>query len=310
VPAALTLAALVLLAAAGAARQDPPRQAPTETVRLDAAVVDRSGRPVLDLAPGEFEVFIGGYRVPILELDAPPSAADPRRFRSITLILDDVTLSPIAMARAREVARRFAASIDPGDQMSVLPLSGGVARSTADPAALGKTIDAINTRATSFMNPSDLGAHVLGVYEAIARQEAETSPRRRAIIAIGTGGVFDRPIPPPFAGRELRPEWTSAARAIAAGAVVVYVVDPGGVGASLALAGDDGFARDTGGHAFTNTNDVAGVVTRIMHELSTYYTLTVEDPPSFRKSPLREVDVRVKRSGVTVRARRLIAGRS
>jgi hypothetical protein len=45
-----------------------------------------------------------------------------------------------------------------------------------------------------------------------------------------------------------------------------------------------------------------------MEEAGTYYILGIADPPMFRNAPLREVDVRVKRRGVTVRARRAIAG--
>ena len=73
--------------------------------------------------------------------------------------------------------------------------------------------------------------------------------------------------------------------------------------------GSSGFARETGGHAFLNTNDFDGAVDRIMREASSYYVIAVADPPIRRTSDLRELDVRVLRQGVTVRARRAVLGR-
>ena len=52
-----------------------------------------------------------------------------------------------------------------------------------------------------------------------------------------------------------------------------------------------------------------GAVDRIMSEASNYYVISVADPPVRRSADLRELDVRVKRDGVTVRARRAIPGR-
>jgi hypothetical protein len=46
-----------------------------------------------------------------------------------------------------------------------------------------------------------------------------------------------------------------------------------------------------------------------MREASTYYVIAVADPPVRRTSDLRELDVRVLRRGITVRARRAILGR-
>jgi hypothetical protein len=46
-----------------------------------------------------------------------------------------------------------------------------------------------------------------------------------------------------------------------------------------------------------------------LRELSTYYVIDVADPPVRRSSDLRELEVKVLRRGVTVRARRAIPGR-
>jgi hypothetical protein len=158
------------------------------------------------------------------------------------------------------------------------------------------------------MRPDDLGAHVLRTIETLSTQLAESGARRRTIVGLGSGWLFDTPLPPQISGRDLRPEWVAAMRAIAAANVTFYVIDAGGLGRTRFPGGDAGFARETGGFAFLNTNDVSAAADQIMTEASTYYILGIADPPRFRTAPLREVEVRVKRPGVSARARRAIAG--
>ena len=94
--------------------------------------------------------------------------------------------------------------------------------------------------------------------------------------------------------------------AVAHGAL--YVIDPGGVGTSRTIGGASGFARETGGYAFANTNGLNEAADHVMREAGSYYLISVGDPPVGRQSDLRELDVRGLRKGVTVRARRAIPG--
>ena len=77
----------------------------------------------------------------------------------------------------------------------------------------------------------------------------------------------------------------------------------------FSYGGDSGFANETGGYAFINTNDSAAVARRIVAESGTYYLLRMADPPVQRSADLRKVEVKVLRKNVTVRARRGIPGR-
>lgn len=273
---------------------------------IDAVAVDRAGMPVTDLRPGEFEVWIGGYRVPLTSLTAVTPASDAAR--SIVLLLDDVTLDPALVPRAREAARRFVSRMLPGDQMTVVTLSGQSVESTGDRARLLQSLDAYNVRATGIMRIDTLAEHVLGTISSVSRQLTEAREHRKAIVAIGPSWIFDTPIPPPTIGRDLRREWTDAMRAMAFANVTLYVIDPSGVGGSRTNGGASGFARETGGFTFANTNDLNDAADRIMREAGSYYVIDVVDPPVGRKSELRELDVRVLRRGVSVRARRAIPG--
>ena len=288
-----------------------PRQAPVDTaghLSIAAVAVDRDGMPVLDLRPEELEVWINGYRVPIETLTAVTPGHDESGGRSIVLLLDDVTLEPAVVPRARDAARRVVERMSAEDLMAIVTLNGDFMESTGDRARLLQRLQGYNTRATGVMRLDTLGEQVLKTVAALSRQFAETSNRRKTIVAIGSAWLFDTPIPPPTIGRDLRPEWTDAMRAMAFANATLYVIDPKGVGTSPTLSGSSGFARETGGQAFANTNDVSAAADRIMREAGSYYVIRVTDPPVGRKADLRELDVRVLRRGITVRARRAIPG--
>lgn len=193
--------------------------------------------------------------------------------------------------------------------MAVVALNGDVMESTGDRSRLLRSIDTCNLQPAGILRLDVAGEHVLETIASLSRQLVEPPGSRKTIVGIGAAWLFDTPIPPPTVGRDLRPEWTDAMRATALADAQVYVIDPAGVGASRFGGGSSGFARETGGHAFLNTNDFNGAVDRIMREAWSYYVITVADPPVRRTADLRELDVRVLRRGVTVRARRAIVGR-
>lgn len=304
------LISLVFVAAVGPAgvrSQAPVDERASAPLVIDAVAFDRNAMPVMDLTREELEVWIAGYRVPIDTLTAV-TASDERAGRSIVLILDDVTLDPVMASRVKDVARRFVNRMLPGDEMSIVTFDGRSMEITGDRARLVESINAYNVRASGVRRVDALGEQVLSATASISRQLARPQDRRKTIVAIGAAWLFDTPIPPPSTGRELRKEWTDAMRAMAFSNVNLYVIEPGGLGTSPMVGGSAGFARETGGHAFVNTNDFAGAVDRIMREAGNYYILEVVDPPVQRRADLRELDVRVLRKGVTIRARRAIPG--
>lgn len=301
-------ASMLLLVLMPAQTQPGAAPAPAqELIELDVVAVDGRGNPVTDLRPEEIEVWLERYRIPVESLTALTDI-DERRRRSVTLVLDDMTLAPDVVPRVKQIARRFVTGLETGDRLAIVTLSGGGVKSTGDRAALLRAVDAYGVRATMPLRPDDLAARVLGILTSLAHDAAETPGHRRTVVAVGPAWVFDTPLPPPGVGRNLRDEWTAAMRAMAVANVVLYAVDPGGVGSAPVTSGSSGLASDTGGHAFVNTNDPEGVADRIMREAASYYIVTFKDPPFFRNAPLRKLEVRVRRPDVTVRARRLIPG--
>jgi VWFA-related protein len=299
------LLALAIGGLASGSWQARPETAPT--LRLDVVAVDGNGTPIDNLTAADLEISIDGYRVPIESLTAVTAANPERGGRITVLLLDDLVVPLPQTARVREVARRFVTRMAPGDRMAVVSLNGESIEITDDRSRLFKRIDDYSVRAGPVLRFDTIGEHVLETATSLSRLVAEQADGRKTIVGIGAGWLFDAPLPPPSVGRDLRPEWTAAMRAMAFANVSLYVIDPGGIGSSP-FGGASGFARETGGYAFVNTNDLNGTADRIMRETASYYVLEVPDPPVGRKAKLRELNVKVLRRGLTVRARRQIPG--
>jgi len=275
---------------------------------IDAVVLDHAGIPVLDVKPSELEVWIVGYRVPIESLTFVTPTPDVPSNRSIALLLDDINVDPAVMPRVREAARQFVNRMVPEDRLTITTLSGTSMEPTADRARLLQRIDAYGPRAWGVERLDTMGAHVLDTITALSHAVGRTTDGRKAFVALGPAALFDTPIPPPTASRDLRQEWVNAMRAMAVANVALYVIDPTGVGGSRTTGGESGFARETGGVAFTNTNNTTGMADRIMREAASYYLIEVRDPPMGRQMDLRALDVRVLRPGISIRARRAVPG--
>lgn len=74
--------------------------------------------------------------------------------------------------------------------------------------------------------------------------------------------------------------------------------------AAEAREGSESIADDTGGFTVKNANDLAGGLRRIARESQTYYLLGYPPTSPRRDGRFRRIEVKVKRPGVTVRARR------
>jgi VWFA-related protein len=298
----LTLALAFGLAPAHAQEAPAPG---ARTLQIDVVASD-DGRPVTDLKRDDIEVWIGGLRMPIQEIAVVTPEAQEQPGRLIVLLLDDMTLEPAMVGRGREIAKRFASRMLPGDRMAVTMLDGRSTELTSDPVVLNRQID--SWRQTLGIMPLDrIGEHVIEKVGAVARGIVEASEPRKTIVAIGSSWLLDTPVPPAQIGTNLRDEWFAMLRALAVADATYYVIDPRGVGGSR-QSGQNGLAFETGGYAFANTNDFTGAVDRILHEAGHYYRVSVPDPPVGQKAALRDVDIKVLRKNIDVRARRSIPG--
>ena len=282
-----------------------PRAAVPTRLNLDVVAVGRDGVPVPDLKPSEFEVWISGYRVPVDEVAFITPEVSPR---TMVLLLDDMAVGPDLALRVKQAARIVVERMSERDRISVMSAQGSRIQGAADRAALLQAIDGYQPRGFP-LRVEDAGEHVLRLLTSVARQMTEV-PGRKAIVAIGAAWMFDRPLPPPGL-RDLHAVWLAAMHSMAAANASLYVIDPVGLRpmGGMTYGGDSGFANETGGYAFVNTNDGAAAAARIFEETGTYYVLRMSDPPVQRGADLRKVEVKVLRKGITVRARRGIPGK-
>lgn len=308
---------LVLTAIVAAVLFQPPTPTPQKLperhpgrIWIDAAFVDSKGAPVTDINRNEVEVWIGHFLAPIEDfISVTPDNDAGRGGRYVVLLLDDITTPLVEIPRVKDVARHFVSRMGPDDRMAIVTLDGSAMESTSDHARLLQAIDAYNLRATGVIRRDLLGEHVLKTVSALAQALAAAGDQRKTIVAMGRSDVFDRPIPPVAAGVDLQPYWVDAMRSLALANTTLYVIDGSVLGERwMADSGEAGFARATGGNAFIGINDLDGAADRILAEASNYYLIGVKAPPVGGTANLRELQIKLKRRGVKVRARQDVSG--
>jgi len=304
--------ALALSVSAAAPAQDvqKPQERGPDQLWIDAVFVDSKGSVITDVQRDELEVWIGHLLTPIEAFISVTPANDAGRGgRYIVLLLDDITTPLDQVARVKDVARHIVSRMEPNDHIAIVTLNGSAMESTGDRTPLLRAIETYNVRAVGVIRPEDLGAHVLQTIAALAEQLGKAGDQRKTILAIGRSDFFDRPIPPPRYGRDLKPEWVAAMRAMAQANASLYVIDSSTVGGRyLPDSGDAGFAHATGGQAFIGLNDLNGAADKVLAEASNYYLIGVKAPPVGRTTDLRDIQVKIKRRGVTVRTREAVPG--
>ncbi|MES1240728.1 MAG: VWA domain-containing protein [Acidobacteriota bacterium] len=139
-------------------------------VNVDVHVTDRNGRPVAGLKRDDFEVYEDGRRVKVTNFEAitvedePASAAtspaapapEPARAKApevapedrlhLIVYVDNFNLDPIHRTRVLEQVRAFLKDLRPEDRVMLVTNDLGLTVRlpfTADPAALGATLDTI-----------------------------------------------------------------------------------------------------------------------------------------------------------------------
>jgi VWFA-related protein len=152
----------------------------TNLVQVDA-VVSKGGKPVTDLTPADFDVFEDGkpqvitnfsYVSNVGSAPSPAATADARKVRSlvqsvpraitpenthrtIALVVDDLGLSVISIARARNALRKFVnEQLQPNDLVAIVRTGGEIGalqQFTTDHRMLLSAIDHIRYNPCSRM---------------------------------------------------------------------------------------------------------------------------------------------------------------
>jgi VWFA-related protein len=330
------LFALVMLGLQPAARGEP--SAPVHLVTVDVIAVDARGRLIDDLKPGDFELRDAGAPQTIeggrflrvaagQPSDAPiviQTAADehraavPDQARLIAIYLDEYHVSGGASTdRAREALTHFVdRDISPGDLVVVMkPLDSLLAiRMTHDRDAVRSAIERFQGRKGDYEprnayerdyiagTPARIDAArnqvALSAVNALAIHLGSLADRRKTLVVV-TEGIGR---PERRRGQEYLATFDTIDRSANRSNVSLYTVDP-----REALADDPGgdglrtLAADTDGQAIAG--DLDSGLRRAAADATGYYLLTYRAAyPDDGK--FHEVQVRVKRAGVSLRARK------
>lgn len=389
---AIVVSAVSLASQTAAPAPPPPSQQPPITFRtevnyveVDARVLDEQGGFVPNLPKDAFQVLEDGkpqqvtifslVNIPVTKRERPLFASKPIEpdvqsnvgvfdGRVYVIVLDDLHIQPLRVARVRAAARLFIERyLGANDMAAVVHTSGRTDAGqefTANPRLLLAAIDKVSgrklrsstlekidqesmTRGTRSQgerldDPLDaergFGArNTLDTVKSLAEFMANVRGRRKALVLFSEGIDYD--ITDPFNNRDATSimNWTKDAIAAATRAnVAIYGIDPRGltndgdlgveVGSfpddtslglnSSALQNEVRLGQDslrvlsdqTGGFAAVASNDFAGAFQRLVADNSSYYVLGYYPTNDKRDGRFRNIEVRVNRPGLTVRARK------
>lgn len=327
---AMTRTVVATLLAAAATAALTAQSQPRFTTGVNLVVVPVIARnPDNSFARGltqdDFELREDGKPVPIstfaaVNTDAPASLDDGR---FIVLLLDDLAAHASYTTRIKDIAREFANRMGAKDVMSVVLLNGGSSVTTQRRSEVLAAIDRTKGFGKAVLAPGlSATRHAMDTIAGLSAQLARVQHRRKVLVAIGPAQTFN----PQMQDVNSRSEAAEALRASASANLATYVIDPLGLTAKAGLSGrpvegapasnsgvvtrgegfklyEDGFAFDTGGVAFANTNQYDRAVDQVWEESGNYYLLGYE--PARRDNRRHSIAVRVKKADISVRSRLL-----
>lgn len=301
----------------------------TNLLEVPAIVVDGRGDPVTGLNRDDFAVAEDGVSVPIesfSEFDAD-SATEVDRGRFIILVLDD--MAPPLLSRIKQVAAMFADRMSGFDVAAVLGLGVGHAVTTVSGRQVKRQIGEIKplgarAPAPLWLEPSDscaecgnirppgaaLGSEAIGgtrqrpmvTIADLARQLTNIKHRLKTVVCIGPAGLFDVNVSVRSAQYGA---WLTTIHEAAEANLAIDVVDVPGSTRNRSR----GLATETGGHVFED-RDASKVVEKIWAATGHYYLIAYRPPAAdvhrnvIPRPGSHDIEIRVKRSGATVWARK------
>lgn len=315
-----------------------------QLVYVEVAVSDGEGRPVRGLAASEFEILEDGKRVgieffrshePVLDdpaAPAPPNSPEPiavsqrntalRGGRVLAIVLDgsQIGFRPRLAARTRDIAAALVDGLDLGDYAALITLGGGAHQQsdfTNDKAQLKAALRAFRPTAASFAAPATAAdeferyTRARGLLTAIGKVVdvlATIGNRRKGLVLVSEGIPFSTVEPQAREGpfnaelRRLLAEVVSDARDAN---VSLHAFHPGEM-RSPPTPGQrslEWLSENTGGIASVNSNVFQPGIRRVLEDTGTYYVLGYYSLAP-RDGGFHRIEVRVRDSGLRVRARR------
>lgn len=269
-----------------------------DLVELDITVVGRDGSTIVDLQQKDFQIKEDGKPVEIKTFTVVSAdGLSPDTARQLVLLLDDTV--PIAgTAVVQQMAQQILFRARPDDEITVVRLHNERDEPFGDlDTALGR-ISAYRAAAVPLQR-RDAADRMFKVMTAVSRQLESIEHRRKVLACIGGPNVCNVLEPQPQGYSLLWPGWVAAMAAASRANIAVYAVMPVAPGSIVSVA--HGLVEFTGGSAFFNTTKFDPFIDSLWREASQYYLAGYW--PSTSKRDLHDIEVKVARKGVNVRAR-------
>ncbi len=316
------------------AQQQAPFTTSTDLVVVPVVVEDGKGAAVTTLTAADFSVREDGEPVAIETFVAPQAAdASGADGRFVVLALDNLNVPAELTWRVKDIAMQFVRRMTPADDVSVIALDNGRASSGMGREHARVAVERFAPQIMTARTPDQLVRDGLESLRSLSRQMARSPHRRKVLVIIGAGAMFNPSDPSAFADLppDLSTAWEEALREAGRGNVSVYLIDPFGqrAGGDAATFGApssgpagrigegpnarhgfvlsgayaaDGFVGRTGGHAWMNTNNYRRAVEDIWRDAGTYYLIGYRVPINDHR--LHDIAVTVKRTELKLRFRR------
>jgi VWFA-related protein len=303
-------------------------------VQVDVVVTDGDDQPIRDLDVDDFELFEEGRRQQIAEfrfVSIPPASRNVERATStplrdvisneplkdgrlFVLVIDDlhITLDAEKFYRLKQIIVPFLSGLSPADQVAVVYASRSDLSQdfTSDLASQVRALDhlkaGLQPRGITDLTARHDIRSSLFVLRNVCKALAGSPHPRRAIVYIGEAL-------PAVHTPDLRSYLFDAFNASRQSNVPIYAIDPRGlltIGGIEHVSGQRRqkdslhvLAINTGGRAFVEQSSLPRAAEQIVVENGSFYMLGYYPDPLIRDGKLHDIDVRVKRPGVRVRAR-------
>jgi len=327
----------------GPAGDGPTFRTGVSTVRVDVTVSDRSHQPVADLTAEDFEVREDGIpqrveSVQFIRLNGFPAARSDESLairspehaaqeaarddvRLLVIFIDDYHLSHGAIAdfQLRQLLRRFVLrEMRPLDLFAVMgPLTPMThLRLTRDRQAILEAISGTSGRLGGFVaprSPMEENQFSLGDRDRV-RVRAQVTFTALESLVVHLSGLregrksilFVSEGPPLITDR--LPLWDRLEDVVTAantGNVTIHTLDPRDLGtAPFTNGANEALSAETGGRRLAHSNDYTKALQAVMADASAYYLLGYTPSRAIDDGQFHEIDVRVRRKGVRVLARK------
>lgn len=288
------LAAAALLTAPAFAQNEKPQSqqkftSTTHTVPVYVTVTDAERRLVPNLIEEDFEIYDNGRKQPLTQFD---NRALPI---SVVVMLDTSGSMTLSMDQMKRAAEEFLIRLLPDDHAMVGAFNDKIQFLPADGFITNRDRLIAQLKELDFGYPTRL-------YDAVYQSLAALKPRNgRKVVLVFTDGEDT-------ASKIGRREMLDRARdedvMVYAIGLENYIFNGQQRVRTSVDRGLKGLAEETGGGFFLikKTDDLGPTFTRVAQELHSQYLLGF--PPALLDGKVHRLEVRVKKAGMTVRARK------